>query len=194
MCYNKRSKLKKRIPTRVKLPLITPASPNQTWSIDFVSDTLVNGRKFRVLNILDDFNRSAVAQEISMSMPAERVIKILEKVIWLNGKPESIRCDNGPEFIANKFQEWCKGNEIDIKYIQPGCPTQNSYIERFNGSYRRAVLDAYIFNTLVDVREITQTWMEDYNEHRPHNALGEMSPNEYRRDYETKTNIFTLAV
>lgn len=121
--------------------------------MDFVSDTLNSGRTFRVLNILDDFNREAVAQEISMSMPSERVIRILERVIWCNGKPDSLRCDNGPEFISHKFQQWCKANQIEIKYTQPGCPTQNSYIERFNGSYRRGVLDAYIFRTLGDVRE-----------------------------------------
>ena len=105
MRFNKRSKLKKRLPARVKQPLITPDLPNQTWSMDFVSDSLECGRKLRVLNILDDFDRSAIAQEISISMPAERVIRILEKVIWLKGKPEAIRCDNGPEFISNKFQD-----------------------------------------------------------------------------------------
>jgi hypothetical protein len=129
-----------------------------------------------------------------ISMPAERVIRILEKVIWLKGKPEAIRCDNGPEFISNKFQDWCKANGITIKYTQPGCPTQNSYVERFNGSYRRGVLDAYIFRTLTDVREITEKWMEDYNECRPHHSLGDMSPNEYRRKYETDNNIINLAV
>lgn len=178
MCYNKRVRLKKRLPARVKEPLSTPESPNHTWSMDFVSDTLNSGRKFRVLNVLDDFNREAIAQEISVSMPAERVIRILEQVIWSNGRPDAIRCDNGPEFI----------------YTQPGCPTQNSYIERFNGSYRRGVLDAYIFKTLGDVREQTQKWMQDYNERRPHDSLGGISPKDYRENYEMKTKIITLAV
>ena len=115
-----------------------------------------------------------------MSMPAERVIKLLEKDIWLNGKPKNIRCDNGPEFISKMFQEWCKGNDINIIYIQPGHPTQNSIIERVNGSYRRAVLDAYIFRTLHDVRELTEAWMTDYNECRPHESLDNMTPMEYR--------------
>ena len=126
MRFNKRSKLKKRLPAKVKQPLVPPESPNQTWSMDFVSDSLERGRKFRVLNILDDFDRSAIAQEISISMPAQRVIRILEKVICLKGKPESIRCDNGPEYVSTKFQDWCKANSIAIKYTQPGCPTQNS--------------------------------------------------------------------
>ena len=170
MCYNKRSKLKKRLLARVKNPLVTPQRPNHPWSMDFVSDTLESGRKFRVLNILDDFDRSAVTQEISMSMPSERVIRILEKIIWIKGKPDNIRCDNGLEFISNKFQDWCKTNDIAIKYTQPGCPTQNSFVERFNGSYRRAILDAYIFRNLNDVRELTESWMTDYNENRPMNT------------------------
>jgi len=180
MHYEKRVKMKKRLPARVKNPLETPDSPNVTWSIDFVSDAVEYGRKFRVLNILDDCDRSAVAQEVSMSMPAERVVKILEKVIWLNGKPQNIRCDNGPEFISKIFVNWCAGNEINILYTQPGCPTQNSYIERFNGSYRRAVLDAYIFRNLAEVRDLTEKWMDYYNNERPHESLDNMSPKEYR--------------
>ena len=170
MCYNKRSKLRKRLSARVKNPLVTPQRPNHPWSMDFVSDTLESGRKFRALNILDDFDQSAVTQEISMSMSSERVIRILEKIIWIKGKPDNIRCDNGPEFISNKFQDWCKANDITIRYTQPGCPTQNSFVERFNGSYRRAILDAYIFRNLNDVRELTESWMTDYNENRPMNT------------------------
>lgn len=103
MHYEKRSKLKKRLPARVKNPLVIPSEPNTTWSIDFVSDILHSGRTFRALNIIDDCDRVAVGQEVSMSMPAERVIKLLEKVIWLNGKPKNIRCDNGSEFISKVF-------------------------------------------------------------------------------------------
>lgn len=183
MRYNKRSRLKKRLPARIKRPLSQPDSPNTTWSVDFVSDSLECGRKFRVLNIIDDFDRTAVAQEIAMSMPAARLIRTLEKVIWTEGKPSSIRCDNGPEFISGIFQEWCKANDIGLLYTQPGHPTQNSYIERFNGSYRRAVLDAYIFRTLDDVRKITDEWKNDYNENRPHDSLGDMSPREYKLNY-----------
>ncbi|MGL5957842.1 MAG: DDE-type integrase/transposase/recombinase [Phocaeicola sp.] len=136
MCFNKRVRLKKRLAARVKQPLLSPDTPNNTWSMDFVSDSLNSGRKFRVLNIVDDFNREAIVQEISMSMPAERVIRILEKAIWLKGKPKAIRCDNSPEFISHKFQVWCKGNDIEIRYTQPGCPTQNSYIERLESRQR----------------------------------------------------------
>ena len=151
-----------------------------------MSDSLECGRKFRVLNILDDFDRSAIAQEVAISIPASRLVRILEKVIWTMGKPRNIRCDNGPEFIAGIFQSWCKANDINLLYIQPGHPTQNSYVERFNGSYRRAVLDAYLFRTLDDVRTITEEWSRDYNENRPHDSLGDMSPREYKTNYIEK--------
>ena len=181
MHYEKRSRLKKRLPARVKNPLEQPLEPNITWSIDFVSDMLECGRKFRVLNIIDDGDRVAVAQEVSMSFPSKRVIRTLEKVIWLKGKPSNIRCDNGPEFISKYFQEWCKGNDIRLLFTQPGCPTQNSYIERFNGSYRRAVLDAYIFRTLEDVKQKTCEWNDYYNYERPHESLGNKTPMEFSK-------------
>lgn len=179
MNLNYRRKLKRRFPVGEKETIFVPNDRNISWSMDFVSDVLTNGRRFRVLNIIDDFNREAIAMEIATSMPAERVINILEKVIWCSGKPESIRVDNGPEFIAELFKSWCSGNGIKIKYIQPGKPTQNSFIERFNGSYRRGVLDSYLFDNLNQVRELTQNWMRDYNEDRPHEALGDISPIEY---------------
>jgi len=180
MHYDKRVKLRKRLPARVKNPLEQPSAPNTTWSIDFVSDMLDCERKFRVLNIIDDCDRVVIAQEVSMSFPSKRVCKTLEKVIWLSGKPKNIRCDNGPEFIAREFSEWCAGNDIRILYIQPGCPTQNSYIERFNGRYRRAILDAYIFRTLGEVREKTEEWMSYYNNERPHESIGNIPPMEQR--------------
>lgn len=131
------------------------------------------------MNIIDDADRSIVAQEISTSMLAERVVRLLEKVIWEHGKPQHIRCDNGPEFISKVFQQWCQANSIKVLYTQPGCPTQNSYIERFNGTYRRSVLDAFIFRNLEEVREITDKWIEYYNTMRPHDALGNMVPLQY---------------
>jgi len=180
--FNKRVRLKKRLPVRIKQPLSAPGEPNVTWSMDFVTDTLTSNRSFRVLNIIDDYNREAIGQETSLSMPSKRVTRILEKVIWIHGKPQNIRVDNGTEFTSGDFREWCEGNGINILYTQPGKPTQNSYIERFNGSNRRAVLDAYLFRTLKDVREITSQWMDEYNNNRPHEALGDMSPIEYKQE------------
>ena len=161
-------------------PLVTPDQENVTWSMDFVTDVLQSNRKFRVLDIIDDCDRVVVARKVAHSIPASRLIRFLEEIIWEKGKPNSIRCDNGPEFISYKFQNWCKGNGINILYTQPGRPTQNSYIERFNGSYRRAVLNAYIFRTLDEVREITEKWMDYYNNQRPHDALNNLAPMEYR--------------
>ena len=181
MHYEKRSRLKKRLPARTKNPLVQPQEPNVTWSMDFVSDALECGRKFRVLNVIDDNDRVALAQEVSISFPSKRLIRALEKVIWLNGKPHNIRCDNGPEFISREFQEWCKGNDITILYTQPGRPTQNGYIERFNESYRKAVLDAFIFRTIGDVKLKTDEWNGYYNYLRPHESLGDLAPMEYSK-------------
>lgn len=103
--------------------------------MDFVTDVLQSNRKFRVFNVIDDSDRVAVAQKVAHSIPASRLIRFMEEIIWENGKPNNIRCDNGPEFISHEFQNWCEGNGIEILYTQPGCPTQNSYFERFNGSY-----------------------------------------------------------
>lgn len=183
MHYNKRSRLRKRLPARVKQPLHTPGGPCQSWSIDFVSDSLSCGRKFRVANIIDDFNREAVGMEAAMSITSSRLIRMLEMVIWEYGKPKKIRTDNGPEFISKEFEQWCKANEIEHQFTQPGCPTQNAYIERFNGSYRRGVLDAYIFRNLAEVREITEQWRNDYNNKRPHTALGNITPAQAREKY-----------
>ena len=190
--FNKRSILRKRLPKRVKQPLEAPAMPNTTWSMDFVSDKTENGRTFRVLNIIDDCNREAVAQEAFMSITAERVISILEDVISRNGKPESIRTDNGPEFVAGVLNVWFLANGIEHKFTQPGKPMQNGYIERFNGSYRRAVLDAYLFRNLEEVREITEKWRQDYNNNRPHEALGNMTPIEYKQRILNKNTNFDV--
>lgn len=187
MRMNKRARLKKRLPARVKTPLLTPENPNVTWSMDFVTDVLQSHRKFRVLNVIDDFNREVMGQKVATSIPGERLIRMLEEIIWEHGKPNNIRSDNGPEFTSKVFQEWCKANGINQIFIQPGAPTQNSYIERFNGSYRRGVLDAYIFRTLDEVRTITEEWMEDYNNKRPHESLGNMPPAKYREIHTQMT-------
>lgn len=170
----------KRLPARVKNLLFIPSRENVTWSMDFVTDVLQSNRKSCVLNVIDDSDRVAVAQKVAHSMPAVQVIRFLEEIIWEKGWPQNIRCDNGPEFISHEFQEWCTGNGINIMFSQPGCPTPNSYIERFNGFYRRAVLDAYIFRTLDEVREITDKWTDYYNNRRPHESLNNLPSMQYR--------------
>lgn len=184
---NKRRKGKRRLPSRVKQPLEQAAMLNQSWSMDFMSDSLVCGRKFRTLNVIDDYNREALAIEVDTSLSAKRVIRVLERVIEEHGKPCTIRVDNGPEFTSKDFELWCKDRSISIQFIQPGRPMQNGFIERFNGSYRKEILDAYAFFELYEVRQLTREWVEEYNTNRPHEALNNLTPNEWKQQFQTLT-------
>ena len=173
---NIRRRTKRRLPARQKQMLSTPEAINQVWSIDFMSDSLWSGRKFRILNIVDDYNREILCIEPDLSLPAYRVVRALETLEQYRGLPNMIRVDNGPEFISEKLAEWCGTKKITLVFIQPGKPTQNAYIERFNGSMRRELLNAYVFRTLDEVREKAEEWMFDYNHNRPHQALNFKTP------------------
>ena len=179
MKLNIRRRAKKRLPARVKQMLYQPQLPNQVWSIDFMTDSLWDGRKFRTLNVIDDFNRSVLAIEIDTSLPALRVIRVLENIKQYRKLPEIIRVDNGPEFISARLDIWCKDNNIKLIFIRPGKPTENGYVERFNGSFRRELLNAYVFRSLNEVRILANEWMYDYNNNRPHKALNYLTPIEY---------------
>lgn len=176
-----RRRAKRRLPERVKLPLSIPTAANQCWSLDFMSDALSDGRKFRVLNIIDDFNRESLKIEVDTSLPALRVQRALDEIRKVKGLPANIRTDNGPEFISHLMEEWCETNKVSWHYIQPGKPTQNALIERANGSLRRELLDTWQFTTLKEVRELSAAWQQDYNNERPHKGLGYLSPILYAR-------------
>ena len=179
---------KKRIQSRPRIPLDTSAAPNEIWAIDFMSDALYRGIRFRTFNVLDEGVREALDIVIDTSIPGGRVVRTLEQLGRVHGYPEAIRCDNGPEFLSQVFVDWCQEHQIEIFYIQPRKPNQNAYIERFNRTYRQEVLDAHLFDRLSQVREITYRWLEIYNELRPHDSLGRVPPAAFRRQLEKTGN------
>ena len=176
---NIRRRYKKRLPARVKQALYQPAALNEVWSIDFMCDTLWDGRRFRLLNIIDDYNREVLHIETDLSLPTLRLIRVLEYLKEFRGLPQIIRVDNGPEFISHRLDMWCKEHKISLAFIQPGKPMQNGFVERCNGNIRRELLNAYVFNNLNDVREKAEEWRLDYNCSRPHQALGYVPPAEF---------------
>jgi len=192
MNLNLRRKYKQRLPSRIKVPLIQPLHPNMNWSMDFMSDSLMGGRTFRTFNIIDDYNREALNITLDTSITSLRVIRELEELISWRGKPEQIRVDNGPEFIAQAMQDWCEDNKIKLIFIQKGKPTQNAYVERFNRTYRQEVLNAYAFESLIQARAITQAWMWIYNNERPHSALGYLPPVTFMYRRAKNTDFPTL--
>ena len=173
---NIRRRYKKRIPARVKQALYRPEGINQVWSVDFMNDSLWDGRRFRLLNVMDDYNREVLALEADTSLPASRVIRVLEYLKEFRGLPKMIRVDNGPEFISNQLDQWCRDHQINLTFIQPGKPMQNGYVERCNGSIRKELLNANVFHNLTEVRQRIEEWLEDYNRYRPHESLGYRSP------------------
>jgi len=171
---------KRRVPARVRQPLVAPARLNETWALDFMIDALYDGRGFRTLNVIDEGNREGLAIEIGTSIPSARVIRVLDDLIRLYGRPTRVRVDNGPELTAEAFVEWCRAQRIGIGYIQPGKPDQNAFIERFNRTFREEVLDAYLFDSLEQVREITEAWLATYNTEQHHDSLGRVPPLTFR--------------
>jgi putative transposase len=193
MNLNIRRRSRKRLPERVKQPLLTPTASNQMWSIDFMTDRLEDGRSFRLLNVMDDFNRESLAIEVDTSLPSLLVIRVLEHLINKRGKPANIRTDNGPEFISHKLELWCTKQQITLQFIQPGRPMQNAFIERKNGSLRRELLNAFLFYSLNDAREMCEMWRTDYNEERPHKTLNYLSPINYAKWMKNSGQLYPQA-
>jgi len=182
MNLNLRVKPKKRLPTREPKPLVQPEAANISWSLDFMSDSLSSGRAFRTLNIIDDFNREGLWIEVDTSLPAERLVRVLEMLALWRGHPQQLRIDNGPELISKRLKIWADQHQVELAFIQPGKPAQNAYVERFNRTYREDVLDAYLFSSIREVQAITEDWLEEYNAIRPHAALGGLTPYKFLMD------------
>jgi len=189
MKLNLPRRAKKRLPARVRQPLDAPPQADLLWSMDFMHDTLCWGKRFRTLNIVDEGVREALAIEIDTSLPAERVVRVLDQLRDSRPLPAQIRVDNGPELISAKLVAWCERHGVILHHIQPGKPTQNAYIERFNRTFRTEVLDAHLFDSLEQVREITHQWMIAYNEERPHASLGNLPPRQFRLRQQTNPEL-----
>lgn len=173
---NLRIKPKKRLQREKPEPLAVPSAMNECWSMDFMHDQLENGRSYRLLNVLDDFNREGLSIEVDFSLPAARVVRSLEQLIEWRGKPKKIRCDNGPENVSHLLREWAKEHQIELVFIQPGKPQQNAYIERYNRTVRYDWLNQHLFSSLCEVQEHATKWLWLYNNERPNMAIGGIPP------------------
>ena len=157
-----------------------PISANQRWSIDFMNDSFWNGRRFRTLNIVDDFTRECLGIEISTSIPGARVARFLDCLVELHGKPQEIVLDNGPEFTSRTFLAWAEEKGIELAFIDPGKPIQNAFVESFNGKFRDECLNEHWFLNLEDARQKVDKWRQDYNSVRPHSSLNYLTPMEFK--------------
>lgn len=173
---NLRIKPKKRVVREKPQPLAVPGAINQVWSMDFMHDSLEDGRTYRLFNVIDDFNREGLGIEVDFSLPAERVIRVLDQLIEWRGKPQALRCDNGPEYVSAALTNWAEQRDIRIEYIQPGKPQQNAYIERYNRTVRYDWLGQYLFASIAEVQAFASRWLWTYNHERPNMALGGITP------------------
>jgi len=170
LALNLHIKPRRRLNRHKPEPLKEPIRKDQVWSVDFMHDQLSDGRTYRLFNVIDDYRREALAIEADFSLPAERVVRILNQLLEWRGKPTAIRCDNGPEFISKTFTKWAKEKGIRIEYIQPGNPQQNAYIERHNRTIRYGLVSKHLFETIEDVQDYATEWLWFYNHERPHKA------------------------
>jgi len=179
-----RRKRKKRIRSEGREKPENPTRPNEQWSMDFMPDSIAGGRRFRTLNIIDEYTRECLAIEVDLNIGGSVVARTLERLINRRGKPERILCDNGPEFTSKALDQWCYLNEITLCFITPGKPIENCFIESFNGRFRDECLNLNWFRSLRDAREMVERWRLEYNEIRPHSALDDMTPIEFFQQYD----------
>ena len=166
----------RRVPRRIRQPLAAPPQLNQTWALDFMTETLYDQRRLRLLTVMDEGNREGLEIAMGVSLPSRRVVRVLSELVAVHGRPTALRMDNGPEFTAQPLVDWCAEHGVAMHYIQPGKPDQNAYIERFNRTYRTEVLNAHLFESIAELRAATDQWLRIYNSERPHDSLGRVPP------------------
>ncbi len=176
---------RKKIRSRVRMaPLPLPSRPNERWSMDFMQDCLADGRRFRVLTIVDDFTRECPAIEVDTSVPGTRVVRVLERLAFTRGLPKGIISDNGSEFTGKVMDAWANRKGIKLHFIDPGRPMQNAFVESFNGKFRDECLDQYWFTDLSDAKEKIESWRQNDNTIRPHSSLDDVTPAEFAGRFE----------
>lgn len=176
-----RRKRRKRVAAAPRQAMPTPDQPHKRWSMDFTSDSLMDGRSIRTLNVVDDCTRLCVAIEVDLSLPGQRVGRVLDRAAARYGWPNTIVMDNGPEFTSKALDQWAWERGVELHFIQPGKPVQNAFVESFNGKFRDECLSANWFTSLSDARQRIEAWRQDYNSVRPHRSLGSQTPEEYAR-------------
>lgn len=183
----RRKKRRKALGSRVASKVLTSA--NQRWSIDFVMDAIADGRKIRLMTIVDDYTRESLKITVERSITGARVAQELTELIKSRGRPEEILSDNGTEFTCNAVLNWAQEERIKWSYIQPGKPMQNGYIESFNGKLRDECLNENMFESLLEAKVLVERWRKDYNEQRPHSSLGGLTPEAYAREMNRTINL-----
>ncbi len=186
-----RSKPRKRYKSRGDKPMLTTGC-NQVWSMDYMSDQLVTHRRFRTLNIIDNFSRESLAIEPDTSLPAYRVRQVLDVLKATRELPKEIIVDNGPEFRSKLMANWAEENKVTLRFIDPGKPMQNAYIESFNGRLRDECLNVHLFMNLNNAKKVIESWRQEYNADRPHSALNGLSPLAFLATNETATQQHSI--
>lgn len=189
-----RLKRRRKRNSHLRVVLAGPERVNQHWSMDFVADSLFNGRRLRVLTVVDDFSKECPVLEVDHSLTGQRVSQVLERVALTRGLPDVITVDNGPEFISKALDAWAHSNGVKLHFIQPGKPTQNAYIESFNGKFRDECLNEHVFVSLCDAQKKIEDWRQDYNANRPHRSLRQLTPNEFAASFQTEITNPQLAL
>lgn len=179
-----RIKRKKKCVTVTRVQVPEPQAPNEVWSMDFASDGLASGQAFRALTLVDNYSRESLAIEVDFSLTGKRVVEVLEQVAKRDGKPRTIKCDDGPEFISRALDEWAYRKGVKLDFSRPGKPTGNAYIESFNGRFRQECLDQHWFSSIEEARQKIEEWRKDYNQQRPHSALGNQTPRAFKENWQ----------